>query len=120
MRGSTFFVVAVRVQRRTPSGLSHESMEAVWLMDNPVKIEIASISVFGQLRQGCLYSMCVLETFDREAASAPVAFHFLIDVGKKNKKRLEQMSEVLNLKMSSTASAESFQRVSGAEAACAE
>lgn len=86
----------------------HESIEAVLLIDNPVKFENAAISVFGQLRRGCLHAMCVPEVFDNEAESAPAVFHFLIDFAKKNRIRLKQISEVLNILMASPAWAESF------------
>ena len=57
-----------------------ESIEVVWLIDNPVKLESGAIAVIGQLRLGCLHSICVLKTFNCETESVPVVFHFWIDV----------------------------------------
>ena len=63
-------VVVVVVPQDTFWSELHESIEAVWLIDNPVKLENDVISLFGQLR------MCVAEAFDSESESVPAVFHF--------------------------------------------
>ena len=49
-----------------------ESIKAVRLSTTQIKFESAAISVFVQLRLGCLHCICVPEAFDCEAGSVPV------------------------------------------------
>ena len=60
-----------------------ESIAAVWLIDNPVKFENGAISMFGQLRRGCLHAMCVPGAFDCEAESVPVVCSISGSISKK-------------------------------------
>ena len=78
------------------------SIEEVWFIDNPVGLENAAISLFGQLR------MCVAEAFDSESESVPAVFHFVIDFALKIRMRLMEILDVLNILMASPAWAESF------------
>ena len=63
---------------------------------------------FAGVASTILFSIFPVKVFDNEAESAPAVFHFLIDFAKKNRIRLKQISEVLNILMASPAWAESF------------
>jgi len=85
-----------------------EAISTVMDIDSRAKLENAGVHAFAELRRSCLHSVSWPDVLERHAEHAPAVFNFLVDFTKRNRMRLRQICEVVNLLMASPGWAEAF------------
>eukprot|EP00929_Paragymnodinium_shiwhaense_P112303 TRINITY_DN80562_c0_g1_i1.p1 TRINITY_DN80562_c0_g1~~TRINITY_DN80562_c0_g1_i1.p1 ORF type:complete len:644 (+),score=158.11 TRINITY_DN80562_c0_g1_i1:82-2013(+) len=87
------------VRRSTEEEMS-DAVDAISAITGPRQLENGGIPAFALLRQATLHCVSNSEPLENHAESAGPVLNFLIDFTKKNRLRLRQVLEVLNLLMS--------------------